>query len=113
MEIIADTLGLNLTAFLWHTANYALLLLALWWVGFRPVMRKLAQREQEVRDSLERADQARAAAVAAEGQRAAHVAAAQQEAAAILDAARTEAARILADAATTAGACRDTAARRS
>jgi F0F1-type ATP synthase membrane subunit b/b' len=56
MQAISDTLGLNLRDVIWHLVNYAALLLCLWWVGFRPVMRKLTEREQRVRDRLAHAE---------------------------------------------------------
>ena len=94
MQAITDTLGLDLTGFLWHLANYAVLLLALWWVGFRPIMRKLAEREQRVQESLDRAALADAEAAQAERERLALLTAARAEAEAIVAQARAEADRL-------------------
>lgn len=96
MQAVVDTLGLDLQAILWHTANYAVLLLCLWWIGFRPIMRKLAEREQAVRESLALADRARAEAAQAEAQRVALLTASQDEATTIVERARAEAQEILA-----------------
>lgn len=110
MQAITDTLGLDLTGFLWHLANYAVLLLALWWVGFRPIMRKLAERERWVQESLDRAARADADASQAEQERAALLAAARAEAEAIVAQARAEAGRISAGAAPAAPAVAATSA---
>lgn len=96
MQSITETLGLDLRDIAWHTLNYLVLLLCLWWIGFRPVMRKLAEREARVRESLELADRARAEAARAETTRDALLAAAREEAEAIVARARAEAQQIVA-----------------
>lgn len=95
MQMIADTLGLNLSGFLWHLGNYAVLLVALWWIAFRPLGRKLAEREDHVRQSLALADRARAEVARAEEERDALLAAAGRDADAILAAAHAQAREIV------------------
>ncbi|MFN8526620.1 MAG: ATP synthase F0 subunit B [Chloroflexota bacterium] len=95
MQAITETLGIDVRDIVWHTVNYLVLLLCLWWIGFRPVMRKLAEREQRVRESLHLADRARAEATEAEATRDALLATARAEADAILQHARVEAEQVL------------------
>jgi F-type H+-transporting ATPase subunit b len=103
MQAISDTLGLNLRDVIWHLVNYAALLLCLWWVGFRPVMRKLTEREQRVRDRLAHAERAQAEAAQAEAVRDSILLAARSEAETIVSQARAEAELILAGAHAHAG----------
>lgn len=69
MEAILGTLGLNLTGFLWHSANFVLLLVLLWLVLFKPVTRMLDERTQRIEQSLARADEVRQAAERQEEER--------------------------------------------
>ena len=54
---------------LWHSLNFGLLLVALWWLFFRPITRALEERERRVRESLERAEEAGRLAERAEAER--------------------------------------------
>ncbi|MCC6178331.1 MAG: ATP synthase F0 subunit B [Chloroflexi bacterium] len=95
MQAIAETLGLDLRDIIWHTINYMVLLLCLWWIGFRPVMHKLAERERRVRESIDMADRARAEAGRAEEERRAMLTVAHAEAEEIVERAQAEAEQIL------------------
>ena len=95
MQAITDTLGLNLRDVIWHLVNYAVLLVCHWWVGFRPIMRKLTEREQRVREQLALAELARTEAAQAEVMREAMLAAAHREADSILAQARVEAQHLI------------------
>lgn len=54
-----EALGLNLPGFLWHSANFLLLVFLLRLILWKPIMRILDEREVRVRESLERAEQVR------------------------------------------------------
>jgi F-type H+-transporting ATPase subunit b len=69
VESILATLGLNLPAFLWHSANFLLLLFLLWRVLYKPVTGMLDERARRVRESLERAEEVRRQAEQAEADR--------------------------------------------
>jgi F-type H+-transporting ATPase subunit b len=58
MEVLT-TLGLNLPGFLWHTANFLLLLFLLSKVLYRPIVKILDERAERIRESMERAEQIR------------------------------------------------------
>lgn len=59
MEVLT-TLGINLPGFLWHTANFLLLLFLLSRVLYKPVVKILDERAERIRESMERAEQIRA-----------------------------------------------------
>jgi F0F1-type ATP synthase membrane subunit b/b' len=103
MQAITDTLGLNLRDIAWHLVNYAVLLLCLWWVGFRPIMRKLAERERRVREQMALAELVQTEAAQIEVTRQEMLAAARTEADAILAQARVEAQRLIGAAQATNG----------
>jgi F-type H+-transporting ATPase subunit b len=56
---VLETLGINLTGFLWHTANFLLLLFLLSKILYKPVVKILDERAERVRESMERAEQIR------------------------------------------------------
>lgn len=80
MEAILGTLGLNLTGFLWHTANFLVLLFLMWRVLYKPVTSLLDERARRVRESLERAEEVRLQAQQAEADRQALLAQTRREA---------------------------------
>ncbi|MFN0072040.1 MAG: F0F1 ATP synthase subunit B [Chloroflexota bacterium] len=58
MEVLT-TLGINLPGFLWHTANFLLLLFLLSRVLYQPVVKILDERAERIRESMEQAEQIR------------------------------------------------------
>jgi F-type H+-transporting ATPase subunit b len=96
MESIFAYLDLNLVGLLWHSANFLVLLAALWWLFFRPITRLLEERERRVRQSLRQAQEIEAQAAAAEAARAELIAAAHAEAREIRARAEGQAERLLA-----------------
>jgi len=98
MEAIASTLGLNWAGFLWHVANFIVLLILLRLVLFKPVVGMLDARAQRVRESMAQADAAQRAAEQAEADRQALLAETRREAEQIRARADEQAKRILADA---------------
>jgi F-type H+-transporting ATPase subunit b len=95
MESIFAYLDLNLVGLLWHSANFLILLAALWWLFFRPITRLLEERERRVRQSLRQAEEIEQQAVAAEAARAELIAAAHAEARDIRARAEGQAERLL------------------
>ena len=95
MESIFAYLDLNLVGLLWHSANFLVLLAALWWLFFRPITRLLEERERRVRQSLRRAEEIEEQAAAAEAARAELMAAAHAEAREIRARAEGQAERLL------------------
>ena len=51
-----ETLGLNWTGFIWHLLNFAILFFILYRFLFPPVLRMLDERQQRIRESMERAE---------------------------------------------------------
>jgi F-type H+-transporting ATPase subunit b len=98
MGAILDTLGLNLPAFLWHSANFLVLLFLLWRVLFKPVTRMLDERARRVRDSLDAADEARRRLEQTQADREALLAETRREAELIRSRADESAKRMIADA---------------
>jgi F-type H+-transporting ATPase subunit b len=83
VEDIFAYLGLNAVDFLWHSLNFGLLLVALWWLFFRPITRMLQERERRVRISLARAEETDRLAEQAEAERRELLSSAHREAATI------------------------------
>jgi F-type H+-transporting ATPase subunit b len=83
MESILANLHLDLTAFLWHSVNFVLLTVALWWLLFRPLTRLIEDRKAHIEESLLRAEEIDRRAAAAEAEREALIASAHREAAEI------------------------------
>lgn len=84
---ILDSLGINITAVVWHTVNFLILLFVLQRYLYRPVLRMLDERSTRIRDSLAQADQVRA-----------ETARLAEESRGILDAARRDGQQLLAQA---------------
>lgn len=59
MEIL-NSLGINLTAVLWHAVNFLILVLVLHRFLYRPVLRMLDERSARIRDSMAQAEAVRA-----------------------------------------------------
>jgi F-type H+-transporting ATPase subunit b len=95
MESILADLDLNLVGLLWHSANFLVLLAALWWLFFRPITRLLEERERRVRQSLRQAEEIEEQAAAAEAARAELIAAAHAQAREIRARAEGQAERLL------------------
>src|SRR6266545_811233 len=86
MEIL-NSLGINLTALIWHAVNFLILLFILQRFLYKPVLRMLDERALRIRDSMAQAEEARA-----------EVARLRDDAKDILDAARREGQELLAQA---------------
>jgi F-type H+-transporting ATPase subunit b len=95
VETIFAYLGLDVIGLLWHSLNFGLLLVALWWLFFRPVTRLLDERERRVRESLEHAEEVDRFAKRAEAERRELLSQAHREAAAIRARADEQARRLL------------------
>src|SRR5690348_10632634 len=95
MENIMATLHLDLTALLWHSANFLLLVAILWLLVFRPFARVMEQRQRRIQESLARADDIDRLDSEAEAQRQALIAAANKDAAEIRRRAHDESQRYL------------------
>jgi F-type H+-transporting ATPase subunit b len=76
---ILETLGINLPSFLWHTANFLLLLFLLSRILYRPIVKMLDERAERVRESMERAEQLRLQSERDEQERVAHMDEARRE----------------------------------
>lgn len=57
MENILATLHLDVTALLWHSANFLVLVAILWLLFFRPFARVIEQRQKRIHESLARAEE--------------------------------------------------------
>lgn len=80
---VLETLGLNIPGFLWHTANFLLLVFLLSRFLYRPIIKMLDERAARVTESMERAEYIRQEAARAEDERAAMLAEARKEAEAL------------------------------
>lgn len=80
MEAIANTLGLNWPGFLWHLANFAVLLFLMWRILYRPVTNMLDERTRRIQESLSQAETVRRQSQEAEAQRQALIAETRREA---------------------------------
>jgi F0F1-type ATP synthase membrane subunit b/b' len=80
MEDILTNLHLDLTALLWHSANFLLVVAILWLLVFRPFARVVEQRQRRIHESLARADEIDRLDGIAEAKRKAVIAAANKEA---------------------------------
>ena len=83
MQDILTTLHLDLTALLWHSANFLVLVAILWLVFFRPFARVIEQRQRRIHESLARAEEIDRLDSVAEAQAQAVIAEAHTEAAEI------------------------------
>src|SRR6185437_2379247 len=69
MESIVTNLHLDLTAFIWHSINFVVLTVALWWLLFRPLIRLIDERRARIQESLVRAEEVDRQAAAIEAER--------------------------------------------
>lgn len=98
MDAILSTLGLNWAGFLWHLANFIVLLVLLRLVLYKPVLGMLEQRARRVRESMERAEEVRRQSEQADADRQALLAETRTQAQEIRARADADAKRILAEA---------------
>lgn len=82
-----DAIGINIPGLVAQIINFTLLLIILYLVLYKPILRMLDQRRDRIRESMERAEEIKQ-----------EMAKAQQEVAAQLDAARKEGQNIIAQA---------------
>jgi F-type H+-transporting ATPase subunit b len=83
VESIFAYFDLNVVGLLWHSLNFAVLLVVLWWLFFRPITHLLEERERRVRESQARADETERLAALAEAERRELINAAHRDAATI------------------------------
>jgi F-type H+-transporting ATPase subunit b len=95
VESILANLHLDVTAFIWHSVNFLVLVGILWFLFFRPFGRVIAQRQQRIHDSLARADEIARLDSVAEAKRQAVIAEAYAEAAEIRRRAHDQARRFV------------------
>lgn len=63
---ILSSLGINLPTFIAQVVNFGILFAALYFVAYRPILRKLDERAQRIKDSLEAGERVKQEAVSAE-----------------------------------------------
>lgn len=97
-----DALGINLPGLIVQLVNFALLLLVLRLVLYKPVLKMLDQRRERIAESLQAADSMKQQAAAAETQVQEELAKARAEGQALIAAAQQNASRIQEDARTQA-----------
>ncbi|MBA2450484.1 MAG: F0F1 ATP synthase subunit B [Chloroflexi bacterium] len=68
MDVLAN-LGINLPGFLWHTANFIVLIFLLSRILYKPIVGMLDDRQQRIRESIEEAERVRADAARADQER--------------------------------------------
>ncbi|MFA5953979.1 MAG: F0F1 ATP synthase subunit B [Patescibacteria group bacterium] len=95
---VAGTLGLNLTLFFAQLLNFGLLIVALWFLLFRPLTTYMAERSERIQSGLENAEKADRKLAELEAERRRVVAKAEEEASRILSKADDEAKRVVTDA---------------
>jgi F-type H+-transporting ATPase subunit b len=83
VESIFAYLDLNVVGLVWHSLNFGLLLIVLWWLFFRPITHLLEARERRVRDSQSRAEESDRLTEVAEAERRELLAKAHRDAATI------------------------------
>ena|SRR5690349_865642 len=93
MQDILTNLHLDLTALLWHSANFLALVAILWFLFFRPFARVIEQRQRRIHESLARADEIDRLDSLADAERQALIVAANKDAAEIRRRAHEEAQR--------------------
>ena len=97
-----DALGINLPGLIVQLVNFALLLLVLRLVLYKPILKMLDQRRERIAESLQAADSMKQQAAAAETQVQEELAKARAEGQALIAAAQQNASRIQEDARTQA-----------
>jgi F-type H+-transporting ATPase subunit b len=80
VESIVTNLHLDLTAFIWHSVTFVVLIAALWWLLFRPLTRLIDERKAHIEASLLRAEEIDRQAATIEAEREALIASAHREA---------------------------------
>jgi F0F1-type ATP synthase membrane subunit b/b' len=83
MEDILTNLHLDLTALVWHSANFLVVVAIMWLLVFRPFARLIEERQRRIHESLARADEIDRRDGVAEAERQAVIATANKEAAEI------------------------------
>src|SRR5215208_5324952 len=68
MDVLAN-LGINLPGFLWHTANFIVLIFLLSRILYKPIIGMLDERQRRIRESIEEAERVRAEAARADQER--------------------------------------------
>jgi len=69
MNDIAETLGLDLSTFLWHTFNFIVLIALLTYFLYRPIVNMLDERSRRIEESLAAAERAQADVARADRER--------------------------------------------
>lgn len=107
MENILATLHLDVTALLWHSANFLVLVAILWLLFFRPFARVIEQRQKRIHESLARAEEIDRLDSVAEAERHSLISAANKDAAEIRRRAQEEVQRYVRRSRTSANADAD------
>lgn len=106
MQQLLAAFGINWSLLIAQAVNFAIVLVALWYFLYKPVLAMLAKRQEVVTKGVEDAKHAGEMLAGADGQAHARISAADAEAEAIVSAARgsatAESARLLKDAETRA-----------
>jgi F-type H+-transporting ATPase subunit b len=68
MDVLAN-LGINLPGFLWHTANFIVLIFLLSRILYKPIVGMLDERQRRIKESIEEAERVRAEAARADQER--------------------------------------------
>lgn len=97
MELLAS-LGINLPSFLWHTANFLVLIFILQRILYKPVVGILDQRQRRIRESIDEAERVRLEADRADQEREALLGRTRREVQELLTNATQMAERIQSDA---------------
>jgi F-type H+-transporting ATPase subunit b len=99
---VLTTLGIDLPDFLWHTANFIVLIYLLTRFLYRPVTAMLEERTRRIQESLAAAEQARAEVAQADRERDELLATTRREIGEMMAQAQTVSERIQSEARTTA-----------
>jgi F-type H+-transporting ATPase subunit b len=94
IEQIARTFGVDWPHLIAQTISFSIVCALLYWLAYRPVLRMLEARRQQIAHGLANAEKIRAELAETEAQRQAVLAAAHAQAAAIVEEARAAAARL-------------------
>jgi len=96
-ETIAQTFGVDWPHLIAQTVSFSIVCALLYWLAYRPVLRVLVARRQQIAQGLANADRIRAELEATETKRREVLAQAGVEATRLIDEARAAAARVRAD----------------
>lgn len=96
---VAATLGLDVGLFTAQLINFALVMLILWRLAWKPLLSVMENRRQEIETGLKNAEQAKAELAAANKERSSLVQEARREARVVIDASKIDAERERAEAA--------------